>query len=124
MIWALLTTARGFLAKIPWQVWLVLAVLLSAWLWGNHRYDQGVDRERGRWEAAAAKAKARANASTITAAERRATDTIRNTEAERARNEAIDQATPGIAPDDANRRLACQRMRQARPDFDAAAAGC
>lgn len=118
MIWALLTTVRGFLAKIPWQVWLVLAVLLSAWLWGNHRYDQGVDRERGRWEAAAAEAKARANASTITAAERRSTDTIRNTEAERARTDAI-----AANPDDPYRALACQRLRS-RPGFDPVASGC
>lgn len=41
MIVSALLAARAFLAKLPWQLWVVLAVLLTAWLWGNHRYSQG-----------------------------------------------------------------------------------
>lgn len=118
MIWTALLAARSFLAKIPWQVWLLAAVLLTGWLWGNHRYDQGVDRERARWEAAAAKAKARADAATLTAGEQRATDTIRNTVAERARTDAI-----AANPDDPRLGLNCQRLRAAGLDAPAACAG-
>lgn len=119
MIWTALIAARSFLAKIPWQVWAVAAVLLSAWLWGNHRYEQGVDHERARWEAAAAKAQKRADKATVTAGEQRAADTIRNHDADTARKEAIN-----ASPDDPYRALACHRLHAAGQHAAAAEAGC
>lgn len=60
MIYTALLAARSFLAKIPWQIWLVLAVLISAWLWGNHRYVQGRDDLEAEYAAARAQAVAKA----------------------------------------------------------------
>lgn len=124
MIFTFLTAARAFLSHVPWQLWAALTVVIVAWMWGNHRYSQGEQAEKSRWELAAAVAKERAGEATVGAAEKRATDTIVNTIAEEARNAAIAAAEPGQAPDDANRRLACERLSRSRPDFDAAAAGC
>ena len=61
MFLAALTAARAFAAKLPWQIWAALGIILSAWLWGNHRYSQGVHDERAKWEAVieAGKEKAR-----------------------------------------------------------------
>lgn len=59
MTWIL--AARAFLSRVPWQIWLIAAALVSAWLWGNHRYSQGVHTERARWEAIAAKAQAKSH---------------------------------------------------------------
>lgn len=56
---AWLTAARAFAAKLPWQVCAALGIILSAWLWGNHRYSQGVHHERAKWEELVAKAKAK-----------------------------------------------------------------
>src|SRR5690349_48528 len=102
MIAAWLFGARAFLARVPWQVWAAAAVLLTAWLWGNHRYAQGEAAEKSRWELAAAVAKAKADKATVAAADKRAADTIINTIAQEARNVAIAAAEPGQAPDDAN----------------------
>ena len=44
------------------------------------------------------------------ASDRRAADTATNIQAEQDRTDAIDEATDSL-PDDANRRLACQRLR-------------
>ena len=117
MIWTALLSARAFLAKVPWQVWAVAAVLLSAWLWGNHRYSQGWDAREAKYEAQAAKDKARADAATVEAGEQRAADTIRNHDLDTARKEAIN-----ANPDNPRRALNCERLRQA--GLDAAAAGC
>lgn len=124
MIWTALAAVGNAARKVPWQVWTVLGILLTAWMWGNHRYSQGIEDERDRWEQAAAEAQKRADKATLDAGEQRATDTIRNTEAERARDEAIDTATPGQAPDDANRALACARLRASGQHATAASAGC
>lgn len=59
MLLAGLTFVRGFLSRLPWQVWAALGIVLSAWLWGNHRYSQGVHHERAKWEELVAKAKAK-----------------------------------------------------------------
>lgn len=60
MIWTALGAAGGFFKRIPWQVWLVVAVVLSAWLWGNHRYAQGEAAVEARYAAARAQAVAQA----------------------------------------------------------------
>lgn len=39
-------TALGILKRVPWQVWLVVAVLATGWFYGNHRYAEGVADER------------------------------------------------------------------------------
>lgn len=62
---AVVTAAKavwGFLRAIPWQAWLVAAVLFVGWRYGEHRYDAGVTAENGRWVAAQAKADADAKA--------------------------------------------------------------
>lgn len=60
MIAAFFFSARAFLAKVPWQVWAAAAVLLTAWLWGNHRYAQGEAAVEARYAAARAQAVAQA----------------------------------------------------------------
>lgn len=60
MIWTALATAGGFLKRVPWQIWLVLAVLLTAVLWGNHRYSQGYAASEAKHAAIAARAGAQA----------------------------------------------------------------
>lgn len=50
MLWTIATAALGYLRRIPWQAWLVLAVVVSAWLWGNARYADGRNDERNRQE--------------------------------------------------------------------------
>lgn len=128
MIWTALLAARSFLAKIPWPVWAIAAVLLTGWLYGNHRYSEGVADERAKWEAAAAKARAKAESANATAAETRIQDIVRNIDMERARNDAIDKAipagSPSTAPDAANRALGCQRLRASGQHAAAAKAGC
>jgi hypothetical protein len=116
MIGLVLSRVITLTRAVPWPVWLALAVLLTGWIYGNHRYAEGTQAERARWEARAAIAKAEADAATITAAETRATDTERN--------RADDQARMDAARTGGRRAANCERLRQARPDFDAAAAGC
>lgn len=60
MIWTALLSARAFLAKVPWQLWAAMAVLLTAWLWGNHRYSQGYAASEAKHAAIAAQAVAQA----------------------------------------------------------------
>ena len=114
MIWTAFAAVSEFLKRVPWQVWAIAAILVTAWVWGNHRYSQGVDDERDRWEARQAEAKERGGKATVTAGDQRATDTIRNTEAERARNEAtVDGGRIGRD---------CERLRQAGTDISTIAA--
>lgn len=54
--------AWKFLRAVPWQAWLVAAVLLVGWRWGEHRYDAGVAAESARWVAAQAEADRQAKA--------------------------------------------------------------
>lgn len=109
MIWTALLAARSFLAKVPWQAWAIAAVLATGWFYGNHRHSQGIADERARWVAMQAEAKAVADEATIEAAGQRTTDTIRNTEAERIRNEAT--ISGGRIGRD------CARLRQAGVDL-------
>lgn len=109
MIWTALATVSGFLKRVPWQVWLVLAVLLSAWLWGNHRYSEGVEAERDRWEIAQQKAKERAQASSVNAADQRAVD--------QERNSGNDEARQDAARDGGRVAANCERLRQAGTDL-------
>lgn len=60
MILAKLLALRSFLSRVPWQVWAALGIVLSAWAWGNHRYGEGVEDERARWEAKIAAAEKQA----------------------------------------------------------------
>lgn len=120
MILLKLRAVWALLKRVPWQVWLVVAVALTALLWGNHRYSEGRADERAKWEAAMADARAKAEEANAASAEMRIEDIVKNIEAERARNEAIDQAipagSPSQAPDAANRALACARLRAAGLD--------
>lgn len=106
MTWAL--AAWSFLKRMPWQVWAVAGLLLAAWLWGNHRYSQGIHTERARWEAAAQKAKDRAREADVDAANTRAVDEKENTDASNERKEGIrDAGRDG---------LNCARLRRAYPN--------
>lgn len=49
------TKALGLLRAIPWQVWLVAAGLLTGWLYGNHRYGEGVEDTDAKYAVARAK---------------------------------------------------------------------
>lgn len=53
MIWTFLGTAGAFLKRIPWQVWLIAAVLLTGWFYGNHRYSEGVADTKAEYARAA-----------------------------------------------------------------------
>ncbi len=94
--------------------WLTTALLALALLWGaKAMYERSVIREHdakitAKTTATDAKAK-------IEAAERRATDTATNAQAEKERSDAINQAVDG-APSDASVRLNCERMRKAGKD--------
>lgn len=117
MIWSGFLAARAFAAKVPWQVWAAVGILLAAWIWGNHRYSAGVHVERARWEAAAAAAKARADKATVKAADKRAADTVKLKTAAKERTDAIN-----ANPANPHRGLDCERVRKA--GLDASAAGC
>lgn len=94
--------------------WLTTALLALALLWGaKAMYERSVIREHdakitAKTTATDAKAK-------IEAAERRATDTATNAQAEKERSDAINQAVDG-KPSDASVRLNCERMRKAGKD--------
>lgn len=115
MIWTALLTARSFLAKIPWPVWAIAAVLLTGWLYGNHRYSEGYDDREAEYAAARAKAVEQARTTDRKASDRRAADATRLTNDSNARKEAIDNAEPDTT-DAAGRALACQRLRAAGID--------
>ena len=50
MTFAFLAPVFSFLRGLPWQLWLVLAVLATGWFWGNARYDAGQAHERAEQE--------------------------------------------------------------------------
>lgn len=108
MIWTALATIGGAAKRVPWQIWAIAGILLTAWLWGNHRYSQGYDARTAEYEAAAQKAKDRARDADVKAADSRALDTERNDDADDARREAA--RTGGR--DAVN----CERLRRAYPD--------
>lgn len=56
MIWATILKAGAVLQRVPWQVWAALAIVLVAWLWGNHRYSQGYDDRSAEYAEIARKA--------------------------------------------------------------------
>lgn len=60
MIWTALSAAGGFLRRVPWPVYAIAGALLAAWLWGNHRFDQGYAKRDAEYAAAAAQAVAQA----------------------------------------------------------------
>lgn len=50
MILAKLLPIWGLIKRVPWQVWCGIAVVLTAWLWGNYREAEGRADERAAWE--------------------------------------------------------------------------
>lgn len=60
MIFTFLAAARAFLAKVPWQLWAALAIVIVAWAWGNRRYSQGYAASEAKHAAIAAQAVAQA----------------------------------------------------------------
>ena len=59
---SLLLSALAFAKRIPWQLWAVLALLAAGWIYGNHRYAEGRDDERAKWERVVEEAEDRAAA--------------------------------------------------------------
>ena len=108
MISAGLLTAWQFVKNLPWQLWLVLAVIATGWFYGNARYNDGVAEERARWEAKVQEAKDRAKDADVGAADQRAKDAERNDDASDARKDAI--------RDNGRTGLNCERLRRAYPN--------
>ena len=75
-------TAALLLARRFWPILAALAVLAALWAYGNSRYRDGVQTERGKWQQAAAKAEAIA---TETARRQAEAVNLANTEAAAAR---------------------------------------
>ena len=48
MIGAGLLAAWQFVKNLPWQLWLVLAVIATGWFYGNARYNDGREDEAAR----------------------------------------------------------------------------
>lgn len=95
MIAAWLGVAARFARSVPWQVYAALAIIATAWLWGNHRYSQGVADEAADRDAAIAAAVLDA-----IEAERAAQAAFEASEAERQADtadlrEAVDEAPEG-----------------------------
>lgn len=57
MILSWLAPVLAFLKRVPWQVWCGIAVVLTAWVWGNHREAEGRAEERREIAAELAEAK-------------------------------------------------------------------
>ena len=51
MIGAGLLTAWQFVKNLPWQLWLVLAVIATGWFYGNARYNDGREDEAAKRDA-------------------------------------------------------------------------
>ena len=100
--------------------WLATALAALALLWGAKAlYDRSVIREHD--AKVTAKTIATDAEAKIEAAERRATDTATNAQAEKERSDAINQAVDG-KPSDASVRLNCERMRKSGKDTSRIAA--
>ena len=48
MTFAFVDAALAFLKRVPWQLWLVLAVIATGWFYGNARYNDGREDEAAR----------------------------------------------------------------------------
>lgn len=49
---------RSLLKRIPWQVWVIVALIASVWLYGRHMEAQGYAKAEAVWQAKAAKLEA------------------------------------------------------------------
>lgn len=54
----LLARVSGVLKRIPWQVWVIVALIASVWLYGRHMEAQGYAKAEAIWQAKAAKLEA------------------------------------------------------------------
>ena len=59
---AVLAVAMRVLKSVPWQLYAAGALLLAWWFYGNHRYAEGRDDERAKWERVVEEAEDRAAA--------------------------------------------------------------
>ena len=48
MTFAFVSSALAFLKRVPWQLWLVLAVIATGFFYGNARYNDGREDEAAR----------------------------------------------------------------------------
>lgn len=60
MTW--IAAALAFAKRIPFWAYGIAALLLAGWLYGNHRYAEGRDDERAKWERVVEEAEDRAAA--------------------------------------------------------------
>lgn len=87
--------AWGILRAIPWQAWLVAALLLAGWRYGEHRAEQATAACDARWEVAQAEADRKAEEAT---AKRDATASAVNTDTtERAHEATVETRTETAA---------------------------
>lgn len=80
---------RSLLKRIPWQVWVIVALIASVWLYGRHMEAQGYAKAEAVWQAKAAKLEAERKAaldSEEAALRQLAKDTDRNVVQEREAN--------------------------------------
>lgn len=54
----LLFGLRSLLKRVPWQVWAIVALVASVWLYGRHMEAQGYAKAEAVWQAKAAKLEA------------------------------------------------------------------
>jgi len=117
---AALAIARRF-----WPALAIAAVLLSLWLWGNHREGQGIAQERASWQAAGAELLAlrqadKDRAETKDTSRRAATE--RKLAPIRERTNRYVETAPDC-PDDAGRRLLNEAIAATHPDTAATGRG-
>lgn len=48
---AVLKAVWGWIKSLPWQAWVLIALMASHWLWGEWRYDKGYTKAQNEIEA-------------------------------------------------------------------------
>ena len=104
MIYGFLLSARAFLARVPWQLWAALAIVVACGLWGNHRYSQGYAASEAKHAAIAAQAVADARKADAAGMETaQAGKTLSGAEIEKGREAAAKADDPWKAATEAMR---------------------
>ena len=112
-------SALGFLKRVPWQAWAIVATLAALFFGArfiyNDGYDTGVADEQARWQAKQVEAQKVQAESANEATAERIIETRTITIKQKARDNAI-QATDDDKPSAASNALNCERLRTAGTD--------